>query len=117
MLTCLLQCESDNNKNEDSCNIEGGTWTDKSKMITPRWSLTGSVVNNKIYTFGGAVCGYTSKNYALNEVYDPSNNTWSSKTSMPTSRFALTSSVLNNMIYVIAKEGILKTVVDLTKEF
>ena len=32
-----------------------GTWTKKADMPTPRWALSASVVNGKIYAIGGTL--------------------------------------------------------------
>ncbi len=51
------------------------TWVTKTDMPTPRVGVTASVVDDKIYLFGG--------NSNVTEVYDPATGTWTTKTSMP----------------------------------
>jgi len=68
-------------------------------MKTPRFGLTTSVVNGKIYAIGGAQGGPPGLRTV--EEYDPVTDTWTTKSSMPTVRFSLSSSVVNGKIYVI----------------
>ena len=73
-----------------------GYWTTKTAMPTARRELASSVVNGKIYVFGGNNGSY--KNTV--EEYDPATNTWTTKASMPTARSFISSSVVNGKIYV-----------------
>jgi len=78
-----------------------GVWqTAASQGFSSRYSITSSVVNGRIYVFGGI-----KGNDILNtlEVYDPGTNKWSTPTTTGTftPRYGLTSSVVNNKIYVI----------------
>ena len=74
-------------------------WTGKADMPTPRWALSTSVVDGKIYAIGG----FDSNTNALSAVeeYDPMTNTWVTKKDMPTARGALSTSVVNGKIYAI----------------
>jgi len=54
-----------------------------------------SVVDGKIYSFGGYVCGRRV------DEYDPVTDTWTQKADMPTYRVALFGSVLDGKIYAI----------------
>jgi len=67
-------------------------------MPTPRWSLSASVVNGKIYAIGGLTV-----NAALSTVeeYDPVTDTWTKKANMPTPRGDLCTAVVDNKIYAI----------------
>ncbi len=58
--------------------------------------LTGAVVNNKLYVFGGVDGGA----FNFVEEYDPSTNKWTSKAPMPTIRTAGPAAVYNGEIYV-----------------
>jgi RNA polymerase sigma factor (sigma-70 family) len=81
---------------------EVGTWTKKADMLTPRWALSTSVVNGKIYAIGGGDAN--SKPTSTVEEYDPVTNTWKKKSDMPTPRWRLTTSVVNGKIYAIGGE-------------
>jgi N-acetylneuraminic acid mutarotase len=70
-------------------------WVRKKDMPTGRHSFTTSVVDDKIYAFGGR---YTDN---LVTEYDPTNDTWTTKTPMPTPRMISASGVVNGKIYVI----------------
>ena len=78
---------------------QGGTWTTKTPMPTARRGLTSSVVNGKIYVFGGEDTAFVV--ISTVEEYDPATDTWTTKTNMPTARSKLTSSAVNDKIYVI----------------
>ena len=64
-------------------------WTQKASLNIPRWGHSISVVESKIYVFGGSTTGSTTftsgNNYMLSsvEAYDPDTNQWSFKTSIP----------------------------------
>lgn len=87
------------------------TWSTKANMPTPRYRLTSSVVNGRIYAIGGEINDEV-------EEFDPSTNTWKTNFSpMPTPRGQLTSSVVNNRIYVLGGLGendVLSTVEEFT---
>ncbi|MBL7184951.1 MAG: hypothetical protein ISS70_01385 [Phycisphaerae bacterium] len=76
------------------------TWTQKADMPTPRWGVSTSVVDGKIYAIGG-IGGSKSKKV---EEYDPSTDTWTEKADMPTARVFLAASVVDGKIYVIGGE-------------
>jgi N-acetylneuraminic acid mutarotase len=71
------------------------TWTQKADMPTARHGLSTSVVDGKIYAFGGT--GGLKKV----EEYDPVTDTWTEKADMPTGRVSLASSAVDGKIYVI----------------
>src|SRR6185295_120353 len=76
---------------------QGGTWTTKAPMPTPRVRVGTAVVNGVIYAVGGNAIGVLS----TVEAYDPATNSWISKAPMPTARGEFGISVVNNVIYVI----------------
>ncbi|GAF89851.1 unnamed protein product, partial [marine sediment metagenome] len=76
------------------------SWMVKSPLETPRFGLTTSKVNGKIYAIGGTN-GSSSTPVSSIEEYDPSSDTWLWKTTMPTPRWKLTSSVFDGKIYTI----------------
>lgn len=71
------------------------TWFQKNDMPHSRAAGSGSVVDGKIYLFGG----YQGKRRV--DEYDPSNDSWTTKAEMPTARYELTTSELNGKIYII----------------
>jgi RNA polymerase sigma factor (sigma-70 family) len=81
---------------------EGGTWTKKADMLTPRSALSTSVVNGKIYAIGGI--NDNEKQVSTVEEYDPITNTWKKKADMPTKRSHLSTSVVNGKIYAMGGE-------------
>ncbi|MBC8233146.1 galactose oxidase [bacterium] len=77
-------------------------WEKKADMPTPRWALSTSAVNGKIYAFGGAASGWLPAGYPPKvEVYDPATDTWEKKADMPNPRAWFSTSVVNERIYVI----------------
>ena len=75
-----------------------GTWSQKSIMPTHAHAITSSVVNGKIYVFGGYSKGIF---YGVTNEYNPVTDSWASKSDMPTERSFLSTSVLNGKIYAI----------------
>jgi len=73
-------------------------------MPTPRWGLSTSVVNGKIYAIGGAR-GFPIPGLRTVEEYDPATDTWTTKSPMPSTRWALSTSVVNGKIYAIGGEA------------
>ncbi len=74
------------------------TWTYKAAPIpTPRWFLSCSVVNGKIYAIGGNDLGTVS----FVQRYNPEIDSWTIKSSMPTARWGLTTDTVNGKIYAI----------------
>jgi N-acetylneuraminic acid mutarotase len=76
-----------------------GIWTARADMPTGRWELSTSVVDGKIYAFGGA--GPAWQALGSVEEYDPATDTWTTKSEMPTARQGLSTSVVNGKIYAI----------------
>lgn len=62
--------------------------------------LTGAVVNNKLYVFGGYGGGNPYGVFNFVEEYNPATNTWTSKAPMPTTRSSATAVAYNGEIYV-----------------
>ena len=79
------------------------TWTAKTDMPTPRWLLSTSVVEGKIYAIGGSIRG-GNPNLTVSTVeeYNPLTDTWTLKTPMPTRRNSFSTSVVNGDIYTIS---------------
>ncbi len=75
------------------------TWSQKSDMPEARAAGSGSVVDGKIYLFGG----YGGKQRV--DEYDPLTDTWTQKSEMPTARVGLSTSVLDGKIYLIGGFG------------
>jgi len=75
------------------------TWSQKDDMPKSRGVGYGSVVDGKIYLFGG----YKGKRRV--DEYDPSTDTWSIKSEMPNARIGLSTSALNGKIYLIGGYG------------
>jgi N-acetylneuraminic acid mutarotase len=83
------------------------TWTKKADMPIAKCGTCSSVVNGKIYVFGGGDAITNSggdaiaKAFSIVEEYDPSTNTWTPKSEMPTKVGFATASTVNGKIYVI----------------
>jgi N-acetylneuraminic acid mutarotase len=75
-------------------------WTKRADMPTPRWGLSTSVVNGKIYAIGGGQSPYGAYKSPVEE-YDPATDTWARKADMPTGRAFFSTSVVNGKIYAI----------------
>jgi hypothetical protein len=56
----------------------GDIWTTRADMPTPRWGLSASVVDGKIYAIGGGQ-GMIGKYMSPVEEYDPATDTWTKK--------------------------------------
>ena len=65
-------------------------------MPTARHSLAASVVNDRIYTFGG---GEPGAPLGTVEVYDPATDAWTVKADMPRHGLAFDSRALAGSIY------------------
>ncbi len=75
------------------------TWSQKGEMPRGMGAGSGSVVDGKIYFFGG----YSGKQRV--DEYDPSTDTWTQKSEMPTPRVGLSTNVLDGKIYLIGGFG------------
>jgi len=71
------------------------TWTQKGDLPRGIGAGFSSVVDAKIYVFGG----YGGSRRV--DAYDPSTDTWTTKSEMPTALHALSTSVLDGKIYAI----------------
>lgn len=81
---------------------QGGVWTIKSPIPTPRCGHAVVEVNGKIYAIGGFARQDTSYYYCPTvEEYDPETDTWCQKTAMPTPRDGLVAAVVNDKIYAV----------------
>ncbi len=78
----------------------GDTWTRRADMPTPRWGLSTSVVDGKIYAIGGGQSPYGAYKSPVEE-YDPTTDTWTKKADMPTGRAFFSTSAVNGKIYAI----------------
>ncbi len=74
--------------------------TKKADMPTPRWGLSSSVVDGKLYAMGGAK-GHPDSPLTTLEEYDPTTDTWRTKSPMPTARIHLSTCEVNGKIYAI----------------
>ena len=77
-----------------------GTWTKKADMRAPRFELSTSVVDGKIYAIGG-LSQRLQGSVARLEEYDPATDTWTQKANMPTARGWLSAGAVNGKIYAI----------------
>jgi hypothetical protein len=76
-------------------------------MPTPRWGLSTSTVNGKIYAVGGTPNGRDGLRNV--EVYDPVTDTWTKAPDMPTPRGNLSASTVNGKVYAIGgSQGLLR---------
>ena len=57
-----------------------GTWSKKADMPTPRWGLSTSAVDGRIY----AMLGRENALVGTVEAYDPHTDTWTEKADIPT---------------------------------
>jgi len=81
------------------------TWTAKSEMPTARFGHSASVVDGRIYVFGGAPsCPWCGTILTL-EVYDPATDTWTRKGDIPRPIITASTSVVDRKIYAIGGEG------------
>jgi len=88
----------------------------KADMPTPRFGLTTSVVDGKIYAIGGGKTPYGAYLSTVEE-YDPSTDTWTKKADMPTARSGHSASVVNGKIYVIGGEPRAQASVSTVEEY
>jgi N-acetylneuraminic acid mutarotase len=85
----------------------GDEWAEKADMPTPRWGLSTSAVDGKIYVIGGEKVGGPKGGWVslrTVEEYDPATRKWTNKHDIPTSRFFMGVSVVNGKIYAIGGE-------------
>ena len=86
-------------------------------MLTARDPST-SVVDGKIYAFGGSNNSSPYLGFSIVEEYDPATDSWISKTPMPTARFGSSASTVNGKIYVIGgRDGASGTTFSTVEEY
>src|SRR5437016_9483372 len=81
---------------------QGGTWTAKAPMPSPRHGLAVGVVNGVLYAVGGF---HLNDQLSTVEAYDPIKNTWKAKVPMPTARSDLAVGVVNGILYAVGGES------------
>ncbi len=82
-------------------NPASDSWVSASPMPTARSAATSSVVDGKVYVFGG----WGASVFDILEIYDPITDSWSPGSPMPTARYGASSSVVDGKIYVIGGGG------------
>ncbi len=79
---------------------ESEKWTNLAGIPTPRFSLSGALIDGKIYAIAGM--DFAENNYSTVEVYDVSLGKWIRLEDMPSRRgFFGNSSVVNGKLYII----------------
>jgi len=92
---------------------QGGRWTVKAPIPTPREGLAVGVVNGILYAVGGQILhpgvgpgdGGHWEFLSTVEAYDPSTNSWSTKAPMPTPRSRLSVGVVDGILYSVGGTG------------
>jgi Kelch motif protein len=86
---------------------QGGRWTAKAPIPTPRAGLGVGVVNGILYAVGGRVYhdDGPSEDLPTVEAYDPSTNSWTTKSPMPTPRAYLSVGVVGGILYALGGFG------------
>ena len=79
---------------------QGGVWTNKAPMPTPRNGLGAASINGIVYAVGGSDGGGCNP-YSTVEAYDPATDTWTTKHPMPTARYSLVVVAVNQILYAI----------------
>ncbi len=74
-------------------------WTTESNMIAPRWGLSASAINGKIYAIGGI--GDNNTVISAVEEYDPTSGIWIKKAGLPFELHGLSTCLVNGKIYAI----------------
>ena len=87
---------------------QGGRWTVKAPIPTPRGGLAVEVVNGILYAVGGAIThpgvgGYPEYTEFLStvEAYNPATNSWSSRAPLPTPRYGVAVGVVDGILYAV----------------
>jgi N-acetylneuraminic acid mutarotase len=91
---------------------QGGRWTVKAPIPTPRSDLAVGVVNGILYAVGGAITHrgehgvpvYTEYLSTV-EAYNPSTNSWSLKAPLPTPRSGVGVGVVDGILYAVGGTG------------
>ena len=84
---------------------QGGSWTTKAPMPTPRQASAAAVVGGILYVMGGSTGHLIQNSVSLTEAYDPKTNTWTAKAPMPTPRCCMAAGVVDGVIYVAGGYG------------
>jgi N-acetylneuraminic acid mutarotase len=93
---------------------QGGRWTVKAPIPTPREGLAVGVVNGILYAVGGQIRHPTGVGMgdgghweflSTVEAYDPSTNSWSTKTPLPTPRSGVAVGVVDGILYAVGGTG------------
>lgn len=74
-------------------------WTDVAPLPTPRGGFGSTVLNGKIYTFGGESV-WTC--FATVEAFDPSTDTWETYPDLPEARHGIIAGSISNRIHLIS---------------
>jgi N-acetylneuraminic acid mutarotase len=82
----------------EAYDTETDTWETKEPMLRPRWGASASVVNGKIFVFGGFKADGTPTDDT--QVYDTETDSWTEKASMPNSVGGHASAAVNNSVYM-----------------
>ncbi len=93
---------------------ETDAWSDAPSLPTARGALVAVVVDDRIYTIGGATEEGTT---AIVERYDPSEDTWHSAATMPTAREHLAAGTIAGHVYVAGGRQGLPSLVDLLERY
>jgi N-acetylneuraminic acid mutarotase len=80
---------------------EGGTWTKKTDMQTPRRYHSACAVGGEIYVMGGVPDNEANVSVSSMERYDPETDTWTYVADMPSERWVHSASAVDGKIYVI----------------
>jgi len=91
----ICGCSNDNSNITEPDPESSGPWIKKADMHYGRHSFATSVVDDKIYAFGGR---YTEEKVTE---YDPETDTWATKSYMPNLRAIPASAAVNGKIYVM----------------
>ena len=79
---------------------QGGVWTNKAPMPTPRNNPGAASINGIVYVVGGSDGGGCNP-YSTVEAYSPATDTWTTKHPMPTARYTLVVVAVNQILYAI----------------
>ncbi len=91
---------------------QGGRWTVKAPIPTPRDGLAVGVVNGILYAVGGAITHRSERGFPVYteylstvQAYNPSTNSWSSKAPLPTPRSGVAVGVVDGILYAVGGVG------------
>lgn len=77
------------------------SWSDLTRMPTPRSTAAAGVINGKLYVVGGkdSKAGRGAMN--ILEIYDPATDTWTTGANMPTKRWGPAAEVIDGKLFVV----------------